>query len=204
MRRPWLIGLMAGTGLVAAGCSSTPSHPSSQSTTTSNASSATTTTNPDQNGTTTSSPTTTSTAATGCTGVTASTGQSQGAAGTITGSIVLSESGTATCTFSGYPTMALFAAGGATIPVTMVDGLSVDISPQANAGPQSVTLSASSQLEFTYQYSDVPSGNETSCPSSTTVTVTAPGQSSATAPISLSLAPCDNGTIRVSPLYAAG
>lgn len=200
MTKRWVLGLLAGAGLVAAGCSSSPTpHATSSTTTSSPLSNPTTTTN--QSSATTTS--TTGAAVAGCSGLTASAGQSEGAAGTITGSIILAESGSAHCTFDGYPTMALFGSGGAGIAVTMVDGLSVDISTPANAAPSSVTLTPSTHLEFTYQYSDVPSGTETSCPSSSTVSVTAPGQTTGTPPISLALAPCDNGTIRVSPLYVA-
>jgi hypothetical protein len=199
MTARWVLGLIACAGLAAAGCSSSPSpHTGSTTTSSTPASSGTTTT--------TSSATTTSStaAASGCAGLTASAGQSDGAAGTITGSIILADSGSAPCSFDGYPTMVLFGTGGSTtVAVTMVDGLSVDISPQANAAPSSVTLTPSTHLEFTYQYSDVPSGSETSCPSSSTVSVTPPGQVTGTSPIALSLAPCDNGTIRVSPLYVA-
>jgi hypothetical protein len=196
MKARWMLGLMVCAGLAAAGCSSSPSgHPGSTTTSSTASGSGTSTTN--ASATTTS---TTTTAATGCAGLTATAGQSDGAAGTITGSIILADTGTAPCTFDGYPTMALFGSGGTSIGVTMVDGLSVDISPQANAAPSSVTLTPSTHLEFTYQYSDVPSGSETSCPSSSTASVTPPGQTTSTSPIALSLAPCDNGTIRVSPL----
>jgi hypothetical protein len=190
--------LCACTGFVAASCSSSPSPKQSTDKPTTSVVSKTTTTTTSSS--TTSSSTTTS--APGCSGVTATSGQGEGAAGTITGAITLS-SASATCTLEGYPSMALFYAGGTTIPVTIVDGLSVDISAAANGSPQTVTLSPSQPVQFSYQYSDVPSGSETSCPSSSTVSVTPPGSSTSTQPITLSLAPCDNGTIRVSPLYAA-
>jgi hypothetical protein len=85
-----------------------------------------------------------------------------------------------------------------------MDGLTVDISAPANGAPAPVTWSPSSPVTFTYQYSDVTSGNETSCPTATLVTVTPPGFSAATPRFNLTLTPCDNGTVRVSPLYAAG
>jgi hypothetical protein len=103
----------------------------------------------------------------------------------------------------GYPTLAMVSAGGTTLPITMADGLTVDISTPANAPPSSVTLEPGSTAAFTYQYSDVISGSETSCPSSATVTVKPPG-ATASPPIALVLDPCDNGTIRVSPVYPAG
>src|SRR5581483_11759189 len=127
----------------------------------------------------------------------------QGAAGTITGTIVLSETAGATCPMTGYPVISLYSSGGASIPVTMVDGLGVNLGGAANSPPSSVTLSPTSKLEFSYQFSDVPTGSETSCPSSATARVTPPGSSTATPAFPLQVDPCDNGTIRVSPLYAA-
>ncbi len=149
------------------------------------------------------STTTTTTAAAGCHGVTAAAGQTDGAAGTITGSITLSDSGGISCPLTGYPSIELFSSNGSSIPVTIMDGLSVDVSSAANAPPAAVTLSPSSAVEFTYQISDVPTGNETTCPTSSTAVVTLPGGAASTPKFTLTMDPCDNGTIRVSPLYAA-
>ena len=71
--------------------------------------------------------------------------------------------------------MALFAANGTSLPVTIIDGLSVNISTAANGAPQPVTLSPTTKLEFTYQFSDVPTGSETSCPNASAVSVSLPG-----------------------------
>ena len=57
----------------------------------------------------------------------------------------------------------------------MVNGLSVTISSAANAPPSSFSLAPSSAAQFAYQYSDVPVGSETSCPTSESATVTMPG-----------------------------
>jgi hypothetical protein len=184
----------ASLALLAAACSSSPAKVATSSTTTTTSSTPTTPV---------ASTSTTTTVATGCPDVSAAAAGFQGATGTITGTIVLSESGTASCTLNGYPTMALFTSSGAAIPVTMVDGLSVDVSTPANSPPSPVKLAAGSNLEFTYQYSDVPTGGETSCATSSTVSVTPPGNTSATRPFSLSMGPCNSGTIRVSPVYAA-
>jgi hypothetical protein len=140
-----------------------------------------------------------------CTSVSAVVGQTQGAAGTITGTVTLTPLADGrTCTMDGYPTMALRDTAGAAVPVTIVDGLTVSVSGSANAPPARVTLAPGTRAQFAYQYSDVPSGSETTCPRSSTATVTPPGTGTASAPIGLSIAPCGNGTIRVSPVYPTG
>jgi hypothetical protein len=98
--------------------------------------------------------------------------------------------------------MALFSGSGAPLAVTMVNGLTVTISSAANAPPSSFSLAPSSSAQFAYQYSDVPVGSETSCPTSEAATVTMPGSTTASPSFQLALAPCGNGTIRVSPVYA--
>jgi hypothetical protein len=86
----------------------------------------------------------------------------------------------------------------------MVNGLSVTVSPPAaNAGPSAVTIAPSSTAQFAYQYSDVPVGAQTSCPGSESASVTLPGAAAGSSGFPLAIAPCNNGTIRVSPVYAA-
>jgi hypothetical protein len=184
---------------VLAACSS-PSTPKVSTTTTTHASVATT-----SSSTTTSTPTSTSTtvaASASCNSITASAGQSQGAAGTITGVITVTNTGSSLCTADGYPKVALFSGSGAPLTVTIVNGLSVSLSPPANAGPSAVSVAPSSTAQFSYQYSDVPVGSETSCPMSETASVTMPGATTASPTFALAIGPCDNGTIRVSPVYA--
>ena len=98
--------------------------------------------------------------------------------------------------------MALFSGSGAPLTVTMVNGLSVTISSAANAPPSSFSVAPSATAQFAYQFSDVPVGSETSCPTSETATVTMPGATTASPTFQLAIAPCGNGTIRVSPVYA--
>ena len=136
-----------------------------------------------------------------CNHVSAAAGQSQGAAGTITGVVTVTNTGPTTCTVNGYPTMALYSGSGAPLTVTMVNGLTVDISPQANAGPSTVTLAPSATAQFAYQFSDVPVGNETSCPTSEQATATMPAASTSSGYFALAIDPCNNGTIKVSPVY---
>ena len=193
------LALTAGVSLTLAACSS-PSSPHPSTTTTHRAaatsSSASTTTSSASSSTTSSTA-----AASGCNSMTAVASQGQGAAGTITGFVTVTNGGTSTCTTQGYPVMALHGAMGAPLTVTIVDGLSVDVSPQANAAPTTVALAPAAKAQFAYQYSDVPTGNETSCPSSATSSVTVPGATVASPNFPLTIAPCDNGTIKVSPLY---
>jgi hypothetical protein len=197
--RRWALAVLAGAALVLAACSSSPSKPAgSTSTTTTVAHHASSTTS------TTAAPassTTTSAAATSCS-IKGASGQGQGAAGTITGTIVVTNVGSAPCTVNGYPTMALTSGSGAPLTVTIVDGLTVSISPPANAGPSSVTIPANGTAQFAYQYSDVPTGAETSCPSSEAASVTLPNGAGTSAGFAFTASPCDNGTIHVSPVYA--
>lgn len=115
----------------------------------------------------------------------------------------VTNAGTAPCTVDGYPTMGLFSGSGAPLTVTMTNGLSVTVSTAANAGPSSFSLAPSASAQFVYQFSDVPVGTQTSCPSSETADVTMPGASTASPTFQLAIAPCANGTIRVSPVYAS-
>ncbi len=196
----WALALLAGAALILAACSSSPSTPP-RSTTTTRASPPTAATAT----TTTLAPTTTTTTAatsSACNHITASAGQSQGAAGTITGVITVTNSGTSTCTANGYPVVALLSGSGAPLTVTMVNGLSVNLSGPANAAPSLVTVAPSSTAQFAYQYSDVPVGSETACPTSEMATATMPGATTASPTFALAVGPCGNGTIRVSPVYA--
>ncbi len=188
-------------GLIAAACSSKPGSPTSTGTT--GGSHRTTTTTQGTSATSTTASPTTTTGIAACAQVTATPGQSQGAAGTIVGTITLAPVGTATCTMEGYPALARFSSSGASVPITVVNGLTVNLSGPPTQPPSVVTLSSGQQAEFTFEYSDVPTGSETQCASSATVTVTPPGATTASAQVPLTMAPCNNGTVEVSPVYAA-
>ena len=200
MKRPLrILAVLVCAGFVMAACGKS-NPPASTSTTTTTQHSATTTS------TTLAPTTTTSTAATTagtdtCGTITATVGQTQGAAGTVTGTINLVDTGGTVCTMEGYPSLAMFGSGGAPIPTNVVDGLTVNFSSAANGQPASITVSPDQGADFTYQYSDVPTGSETSCPSSVTVSFRPPGSSTSTAPIPLVFDACGGGTVRVSPVY---
>jgi uncharacterized protein DUF4232 len=201
----WALALLACAPIVLAACSSSPSTPEHTTTTTTHKAAPATTTTTTAATTTTASSTTTTTNAvsTACNHITVAPGQSEGAAGTITGVITVTNAGPSTCTVDGYPKVALFSGSGAPLTVTMVDGLSVTLSPPANAAPSSVAVAPSSTAQFAYQYSDVPVGTETSCPSSEQATVTMPGATAPSPTFAFAIAPCNTGTVRVSPVYAS-
>jgi hypothetical protein len=196
----WALAFVACAAVVLAACSSSPSKPKNVTTTTH----AATTTSAPTTTSTTAAPATTSTAATStaCSHITASPGQGQGAAGTITGLVTITNASSAACTVNGYPTMALFSGSGAPLTVTIVNGLTVTVSSAANAPPSSVSVAPSSSAQFAYQYSDVPVGSETSCPTSESASVTMPGSTTSSPSFQLAIGPCGNGTIKVSPVYA--
>jgi hypothetical protein len=193
------LALVASAGVALAACSSPSPHPP---TTTTTQQQTTTTSPPSTTTSSAASSTTSSTAATaGCNRMTAAASPGQGAAGTITGFITVTNTGTSTCTTQGYPTVGLHGSTGTSLTVTIVDGLSVNVSPQANAAPSTVAIAPAGKAQFAYQYSDVPTGNETTCATSVTASVTVPGATVASPNFPLAIAPCDNGTIKVSPLY---
>ena len=200
--RRWALALVACAGGLLASCSSngTP-----QTTTTTTHHHAATTTSSSTTSTSSASTTTTPTtaASTACNHISASAGQSTGAAGTITGVVNVTNTSGSPCTVDGYPKVALFSGSGAPLTVTMVNALSVNVSPQANAAPSSFALAPSASAQFAYQYSDVPVGNETSCPSSEEASVTMPGAGTSSPTFAFNATPCNNGTLRVSPVYAS-
>jgi hypothetical protein len=186
-------------GLIGAACSSNPTPSRTTTTTTAHRTTTTTTTVPP-----TTASTTTTTGISACAQVSATPGQAQGAAGTIIGTVTLSEVGTGTCTINGYPSLTRFSASGATVVTTLVHGLTVNVSGPASQPPALVTLTPTRQAEFTYQFSDVVTGTETSCAVSTTLSVTTPGATTPSAKVPVTMSACNNGTVDVSPVYAAG
>jgi hypothetical protein len=194
-----VLALLAGAGLCLAACSSSPSPKHSTTTTTHHR--ATTSSSSTTSSTSSASTTSSTAAASPCGHISAAAGQSQGAAGTITGVVTVTNTGPTPCTVDGYPTMALYSGSGAPLTVTMVNGLTVSVTPQSGAPPTSVTIAPSSTAQFAYQFSDVPVGGQTSCPTSEQATTTMPGAIASSGYFALAIAPCNNGTIRVSPVY---
>lgn len=194
----WGLAALAGAGLLLAACSSSPSPHHSTTTTTQRTTTTSSSTTPTTTAPTTSPPTAVSAV---CNHISASAGSSEGAAGTITGVVTVTNTGPTACTVNGYPTVALYSGSGAPLTVTMANGLSVDLSPAANAPPTPVAIAPASTAQFAYQFSDVPVGAETSCPTSEQASTVMPGATASSPSFALAIAPCGNGTIHVSPLY---
>jgi Protein of unknown function (DUF4232) len=193
-----VVAAMVCGGLVAAACSSgSPSTTSTTTSTTLHGSTTTTGVAP------TTASTTTTTGVASCAQVTVTPGQTQGAAGTIIGTVTVAAAGTGTCTIMGYPNLTRYSSSGAVVPTTVVQGLTTHIAGPPSQPPALVTVSSSQKAAFTFQYSDVVTGSETSCAISSTVSVTTPGATTASSPVPLSISACNNGTVDVSPIYAA-
>jgi hypothetical protein len=105
------------------------------------------------------------------------------------------------CSLFGYPGMQLYDSTGSAIPTMVVRGGVNFATPAANAPAAKVTLAPNQSAQFTLHYSDVPVGNESSCPNSSTARVTPPNDMTS-ATVALSIAPCSGGTVHVSPVYA--
>jgi hypothetical protein len=126
-----------------------------------------------------------------------------GGAGTIEMLVTMANTSSATCTMEGYPGIQLLSASGSPIPTTVVRGGGPEYpTPAANAPPAPVSLAPEQSAAFSFSYSDVPVGNETSCPTSARAEVTPPNDT-AYAVIPMQIAPCGNGTLHVSPVYIA-
>jgi hypothetical protein len=124
---------------------------------------------------------------------------SSGAAGTIETTIGLKSTAAQPCVLNGYPGLGLLASDGSSLPTNVVRKGSYSFTAMA---PTTVTLTAGQSAYFNIGYSDVPVGNETSCPTSASLEVTPPN-SFTHLTFSAALAPCGGGTMAVSPVFLA-
>ncbi len=187
-------------GTVLAGCSSSTSSP-----TTTTRHTTTTTTARRPTTTTTSSSTSSSTQAGGtrpcaASDLVGSVSSGGGAAGTIESTIELQNRAGTPCVLEGYPGLQLLGPGATPLPTSVVRKGSY---PFTAMGPTLVTLTASQAALFNLGYSDVPVGNETHCPTATSLEVTPPNATDHLV-VTANLSPCGGGTVVVSPVFAAG
>jgi hypothetical protein len=176
-----------------AGCSSNKQ----AATSTSGATTTTSTTNVS----TTLPPPATTTTVPGCTGAnyTLSLLGTEGAAGTNEVTFGLRNTSSATCPLFGYPGIQLLGAGGADIATNEVEGGSDSFTDFARAN---VSLASGATAYFNIGYSDVVSGTESSCPTTTQVQVIPP-DTTTELKVSGQLTVCNGGTVDVSPVFAA-
>jgi hypothetical protein len=197
-----LLGLAAAValgGVVLAACSSG----SSSSTTTTGATPTTRSSSSTGSSTSTSGPATSTTAAgparCATSALSGSVVGSSGAAGTIETTVALKSTASDPCVLGGYPGLQLLAAGGASLPTTVVRKGNYSFTAMA---PTTVTVAGGQSVYFNIGYSDVPVGSETSCPTSASLEVTPPNATDQLV-LAATLAPCGGGSMTVSPVFAA-
>jgi hypothetical protein len=100
----------------------------------------------------------------------------------------------------GYPGALLVSASGAQLPTRVVPGGSYSFT---NLIPEPVVLAAGETAYFNLAYSDVPTGTETSCPTAAQIQLTPPGASDHDV-VAVQFQACNDGTLTVSPVFAAG
>ena len=197
-RAALLLSAVTVLAAVLGGCSSgTASSTTTSTSTTSRSASSTATTR--ASGSSSTSSTTSGTDRCPTTGLSASVGGSNGAAGTIETTVVLHNVSSTACLLGGYPGLLMLGTGGTALPTTVVRKGAYSFTSQP---PVTVTLAPGGTTSFNIGYSDVPVGGETSCPSSVALEVTPPGAyDHLTVPATL--APCAQGTLVVSPVLPA-
>jgi hypothetical protein len=120
-------------------------------------------------------------------------GSSSGAAGTITLAVVLRNGGAA-CTLKGFAGLRLRDANGKLPTHVEHGGLAF-----LNTAPKLVALAHNGKATILIAYSDVPTGNETSCPTATKLIVRPPGDVGSL-PVTAQIGACNKGTLRESPI----
>jgi hypothetical protein len=188
-----LTALVAAVAL--AGCSS----PKQSATSTSGATTTTTTTVAP---TTTPVPTTTTTTVPGCTGAnyTLSLLGTEGAAGTNEVTFGLRNTSSATCALFGYPGVELLGPDGAVIATNDVRG---GVESFTNFPAANVSVADGATAYFNIGYSDVVSGGESSCPTSTAIQVIPP-DTTTELKVAGRFTVCNSGTVDISPVFGAG
>jgi len=182
-------------GVVLAACSSTKGSATPPS-------SATTTTTIAAHGSTTLTTPTPSTTVAGCTGAnyTLSLLGTQGAAGTNEVTFGFKNTSSVTCPLSGYPGIQLIGVHGIDIPTTTDRGGGLSFT---NFVAATVSVGPGQTAYFNMAYSDVVTGGETSCPTTTALGVIPPN-STTSLQVPAQLMVCNSGTVTVSPVFGQG
>ena len=126
---------------------------------------------------------------------------SSGAAGTIEGTFVVTNTAAVGCSLLGFPRLQLLAADASGIPTTTVPGQTSFSVAAANAPATLQRLAPGASAQFAVQYSQIPVGTQQTCPTSASVDVYPPGSVTSFNVIA-QLDPCGAGSINVSPFFA--
>lgn len=121
---------------------------------------------------------------------------SSGAAGSITLAIQLRNVSGQACTTSGYPDLGLLR-GRNSLPTRVKKGGI----PFLKRPVKRVTLAPGGVATILVMYEVVPTGNETRCPTATTLLVQPPGAGQAVR-VRATLQPCNRGLLYTSPILA--
>ena len=191
-----LVVAVLAAGVTLGACSSGSSSPTTSSTT----GSGPTTTARSTTSSTGGAPTTSSgTPRCATAALTGSVVGSSGAAGTIETTVALKSTAGGPCILGGYPGLQLLGPSGSPLPTKVVRGGTYSFTTIA---PTTVTLAPGQSAYFNIGYSDVPVGGQTSCPSSSSLEVTPPNAFDHLV-LTVSLSPCGEGTMVVSPVFSA-
>jgi hypothetical protein len=123
----------------------------------------------------------------------------EAAAGTQHTTFALTNVWATACTLYGYVGGQMLDAQGAPLPTNVVRGQGT---ASINDAPQHFTLFPGASATFVAEWSDVPHGNETSCPIAARLEVTPPDETTfQVVPLpARGFAPCNAGTLHVSPV----
>ena len=196
-RHSRLIGLAAVValgGAVLGACSSNSSTTSTTGATTTSGASSSTTASTTPSGSTS---TTAGIARCASAALSGSVVGSSGAAGTIETTVALKSTASVPCVLSGYPGLQMLNASGGSLPTKVVRKGSYSFTAMA---PTTVTLASGQSAYVNIGLSDVPTGSETSCPTSASLEVTPPNATDHLV-VTAALAPCSAGTLVVSPVF---
>jgi Protein of unknown function (DUF4232) len=127
--------------------------------------------------------------------------RAEGAAGTILDVLALTNTSTAACVLDGYVAVQMLDADGVPMPTVDVPGGGIWTN---FAGPSAFPLPPGATASFGITWSDVFTGDETSCPAASTLQVSPPGDIDALEIALPALAPCNSGRINVGPLRPPG
>jgi hypothetical protein len=124
----------------------------------------------------------------------------QGAAGTIEVTFSLTNTSPSTCALYGYPGAQLLGPGRAFLPTFVKRGGALSF---LQVPESTVDIAPGTSGYFNLGYSDVVSGGETSCPTSSFIEITPPNDTQQLT-IPASIDACGGGLLSVSPVFGPG